>query len=103
MKKSLIPYKKSIFRKIIDFIKGNKEQEVQKQETKSKETVNRFRNQIKVVDKYSEERKLTDQIINDNKILEQKTEAELDEIETKLLGYLKALQSKLKLEKKGSE
>ena len=28
---------------------------------------------------------------------------ELDEIETKLLGYLKALQSKLKLEKKGSE
>ena len=51
MKKSLIPYKKSIFRKIIDFIKGNKEQEVQKQETKSKETVNRFRNQIKVGDK----------------------------------------------------
>lgn len=101
MEKSLVPYKKSIFRKIVDLVKGKKDKKAQMESSQQLDTINRFKNQIKIVDKYSEERKLTDMILTDSEFLTNKTDNELNEIENKLLKYLYALQDKVKEDKKG--
>ncbi len=100
MEKGLVPYKKNIFRKIVDLIKGKKDAKTQKESSQHLDTANRFRNQIKIADKYSEERKLTDMILTESQFLMNKTDNELNEIENKLLNYLYALQDKANVNEK---